>query len=280
LSDDSEAVILDSLLRLDTRSPARQEGVRSDLKTTLGMILVEGNEMSETTITHFDPDPDRFALLRECTENYDVGNSESEWPNNILSRKTVVYGCGRIARKGDPVRHNVEPEELALCRRLSSEAAELMAGVDVGMGSESGDPFRAFYIAANADDPVPESIDEALIRSKFGGTIFPAATITVEPLAESGKWWEEVEADASDSNREEREEHLRPWRGLIHWFGARPELKDSAFIRIGEYDKLNDLDRGSYPEGTEIPGSVLPRLAVGLTTSGSLVGLFGYSVQT
>ena len=27
-----------------------------------------------------------------------------------------------------------------------------------------------------------------------------------------------------------------PWRRLIRWFGARPELKDSAFIRIGEYD--------------------------------------------
>src|SRR5882724_8050831 len=117
--------------------------------------------MAEPTITHFDPDPERFALLRECTENYDVGNSESEWPNNILSRKTVAYGSGRIARQGDPVRHNVDPEELALCRRLSTEAAELMAGVDVGMGSESGDSIRAFYIAANADDPVPEAIDEA-----------------------------------------------------------------------------------------------------------------------
>ncbi len=83
-----------------------------------------------------------------------------------------------------------------------------MAGVDIGMGSESCDPFRAFYIAANADDPVPEAIDEALIRSRFGGTIFPSATITVEPLAEAGRWWEEVEADAGDSSREEHEEHL------------------------------------------------------------------------
>ena len=90
--------------------------------------------MAEPTITHFDPDSDRLALLRECTENYDVGDSESEWPNNILSRKTVVYGSGRIAREGDPVRHTVEPEELALCSRLSSEAEELMAGVDIGMG--------------------------------------------------------------------------------------------------------------------------------------------------
>ena len=35
-----------------------------------------------------------------------------------------------------------------------------------------------------------------------------------------------------------------------------------------------------YPPGTEITGCVLPRLALGLTAQGSLVGLFGYSVQT
>jgi hypothetical protein len=192
----------------------------------------------------------------------------------------VVYGSGRIARQGESVRHNVDREELALCRRLSSEAAELMAGVNVDMWSESSDPFRAFFLAANADDPVPEVIDEALIRVKFGGTIFPLATITVEPLAESGTWWEEVEANAGDSSGEEHEEYLRPWRALVQWFGARPELKDSAFIRIGERTALDELERGSYPEGTVIPGCVLPRLAVGLTRSGSLVGLFGYSVQT
>jgi hypothetical protein len=236
--------------------------------------------MAQAAITHFDLDPELLAVLHECTENYGVGNPGAEWPNNILSRKTVVYGSGRIARQGDPVLHHVDPEELALCRRLAGAAADLMAGVDVGMGSESSDPFRAFFIAANTDDPVPEALDEALIRSRFGGTIFPAATIAVEPLTEAGTWWEEVEADAPEFSGEAREEYLRPWRALIHWFGARPELKDSAFIRIGEFDALHDLNRGSYPEGTDLPGCVLPRLAVGLTRSGSLVGLFGHTVQT
>jgi hypothetical protein len=54
-----------------------------------------------------------------------------------------------------------------------------------------------------------------------------------------------------------------------------------AFIRIGDFDALHALEsKRCYPKGTEMPGSVLPRLAVGLTRSGSLVGLFGYSVQT
>jgi hypothetical protein len=236
--------------------------------------------MPEPAITHFDPDPDRFAVLRECTENIGVGDPDAEWPNNTLSRKTDVYGSGRIARKADPVRHNVAPEELALCRRLAGEAEKLMSGVDVGMGSESADPLQAFYIVANVDDPVPDAIDETLIRSKFGGTIFPPATITVEPLTEGGTWWKEVEEDGADSSPEEYAEYRRPWRALIQWFAARPELKDTAFIRIGDNDALDDLDPETCPEGTEMPGSVLPRLAVGLTRSGSLVGLFGYSVQT
>jgi hypothetical protein len=150
-------------------------------------------------LRQFDPDAGRLAVLRQCTENYDIGDPGAEWQNNILSRKLVVYGSGRIAREGEPARHNVDPEELALCRRLAAEAADVMAGVEVGMGSEAGDPFRPFYIAANADDLAPEAIDEALIRSMFAGTIFPPATITVEPLAEAGRWWQEVEGDASRS---------------------------------------------------------------------------------
>ena len=236
--------------------------------------------MARPTITHFDPAPDRLAPLRECMENYDVGDPNAEWPNNIISRKTVVYGSGVIAREGKPIRHNVDPEELALCKRLAEEACAIMDGTEVGMGSESSDPFYQFFIAANADDPVPDRIDEALIRSKFGGTIFPLATITVELLNEEGAWWSEVLYDASDYEAAEREEYLRPWRELVRWFHDQPELRDSAFVRIGEDRELWQLDKSQFPQGTEIVGCVLPRLVVGLTQNGSLVGLFGFTVQT
>ena len=232
-------------------------------------------------ITYFDTDPARLAPLRECMENYDIGSPDAEWPNNIISRKAVVYGSGVIARQGAPVRHNVSSEELALCERLSGEACALMAGVTVGMGSEADDYFHEFFIAANADGPIPDKIDEALIRSKFGGTIFPPATVEVEPLKEAGVWWSEVLYDVSESPTQEREAHLRRWRRLIEWFRERPELKEAAFVRIGDYAELNSLDvEGDVPPGTELPASVLPRLVLGLTVGGSLVGLFGYSVQT
>ena len=232
--------------------------------------------MAGKAITHFDPDPAKLSCIGECMENYDVGSPDADWPNNIISRKAIVYGSGVIARQGNPVRHAVDPDELALCQRLAGAVARLMKGVPVGMGSEGSDEFHQFFIAANLDEPPPSVIDEELIRSKFGGTIFPLATITVEPLVEEGTWWEEVQSDGSESG----DEYFGPWRKMIEWFHSQPELTDSAFVRIGDQEDLSNLDQEQYPEGTENTGCVLPRLALGLTANGSLVGLFGYSVQT
>lgn len=233
-------------------------------------------------ITEFDLDPDRLAPLRECMDNYDIGDPEAEWPNNIISRKAVAYNSGVITRKGVPIRHNVAPEEFALCRSLASEVSALMSGVRVGMGSEADDTFFEFFIVANVDDTVPTEIDEWLIRSKFGGTIFPLATITIEALEEAGVWWSELRYDVSDLDPKEQEAHLRPWRRMLQWFREQPELKDAAFVRIGEYEQLNvmDFENCDDPPGTQLAGSVLPRLAIGLTSCGSIVGVFGYSVQT
>jgi hypothetical protein len=232
--------------------------------------------MAAEPITEFAPDPARLAVIKECMANYDVGSENAEWPNNVISRFAVVYGSGVIARKGAKVRHAVDADELALCQRLSAEAAELMEGVDVGMGSASGDPFRSFFVTANSDEPVPKAITEALIRDRFGGTIFPPATITVEPIEEAGKWWSEVEYDGSESGAA----YFEPWRKLIEWFGNRPEFKHCGLVRIGDRKELWDVSESDYPPGTEITGCVLPRMAVGLTGHGSLAGLFGYTVQT
>jgi hypothetical protein len=69
---------------------------------------------------------------------------------------------------------------------------------------------------------------------------------------------------------------------MIQWFQDQPEFTDSAFVRIGVRQALWALDaeKEKVPPGTEIMGCVLPRLALGLTKNGSLVGLFGFSVKT
>ena len=232
--------------------------------------------MATDPITEFELDAEKLEVIRECMDNSDVGSDDAEWPNNIISQQAVVYASGRIARRGSTVRHAVNPDELTLCQQLSSEVTAIMAGVDVGMGSESSDPFQSFFVVANADEQAPARIDENLIRSCFGGTIFPLATITIEPLAESGIWWSEV----LDDGEESEEDDFVPWRAMIEWFRNQEAFVDSAFVRIGDYDDMEDLDEEQFPEGTEMAGSVMPRLAIGVTKGGSLVGLFGYSVQT
>jgi hypothetical protein len=223
-------------------------------------------------ITHFGIDEERLTIFKPCMENYGVGSNDEEWPHNIISNQAVVYQNGVIARRNSLVSHAVNFTELVLCKTLAAEAESMMSGVSVGMGSESSDAFHQFFIAANVNESIPSKIDEGLIRAKFGGTIFPLATLTIEPLKKSGVWWSEVKYDGSESTPE----YFTPWKSMIKWFNHRSEFIDTAFIRIGDSDKLFWLGL----ERNILPGCVLPRRVLGLTQNGSLVGLFGISVQT
>jgi hypothetical protein len=226
----------------------------------------------------FHEDKVKLDVIQACCNNYEVGDESAEWPNNILSRKTIVYGNGSIARAGDAIAFSVEPEELALCQQLVASLALTMKGASVGMGSESEDPFHEFFITAFTTESIPNVIDAEVVREKFGGTIFPPATIVVEPLQTDGNWWEAVDADAENFEEAEREEYLAPWKNMIAWFKANPDLQSPVFVQIGDCDGLQDLEE--LPEGTELAPGVLPRLALALTPKGSLIGLFGFVVQT
>ena len=231
-------------------------------------------------ITEFAPDPALLAVLKECTESYDADLPGATWPSNLLHRQTVVYGSGRIAISGNPVRHHVDPEELSRCRELAAQARAAIGDIDVGMGSEGGESFAPFFICANSDEAAPSAITPDWVRERFGGTIFPPAGITVEPLVESGRWWADVTAGIEGLEGPEREERLAAWRRLISWFGSQGELSGAAFVRIGDYDELRKVKHDALPPGTNTFGCVLPRLAVALTKQGSLIGILGCVVQT
>ncbi len=47
-------------------------------------------------------DPARRSLIRECMENYDIGDPDEDWPNNVISTGTVAYSCGALYRPGGP----------------------------------------------------------------------------------------------------------------------------------------------------------------------------------
>lgn len=222
------------------------------------------------------PDPARSAVLKEAMDNYGIGTPEAEWPNNMLSRFTVAYENGAIARRSDPAPLSSSSAELALCKQLSAEAKTVMGNTPVGMGSESSDSFDAFFISKRPDQPAVSTIDEMLIRTLFAGTIFPPSTIVVEPMQESGSWWQAVVHDCEDGD----EKCLAPWHSIVTWFKSQAGLRSPAWVQIGDQRALSKLPHEVLPRGTVIVPGVLPRLAVALTEDGSLVGLFGVSVQT
>ena len=213
--------------------------------------------MAGAPITHFELDDDRLSVISECMENYDVGESDAEWPNNIISRRTVVYGSGVMAREGEQVRHAVDPDELATCRRLSEEAAVVMDGVEVGMGSNRSCYFRGFFIVANVDELAPSSITTDLIRAKFGGTLFPPVKITVEPLVERGTWWSEVKRDVSGVAK-----HLIPWRSMIDWFRNQSELGRVTVRQDREKPRTLACAKGKVSGG-----DCYPRLCIAKTVA-------------
>jgi hypothetical protein len=223
------------------------------------------------------PDEERLKPIRECMETYGIGEGEEEeWPHNCISRRAIAYSCGAVVHDGGVAEHRHDAAEFALCRRIASEAAEIMAGVEVGMGSNASSYFEPFYVVADLGRDRYKEIHEATIHEVFGGTIYPPTEIFVEPLAEYGEWWEQVRfdcgselEDTEEVPSEDVEECLRPWRRMIHWFHLQTELHSRVFVRIGE-DPLSE----------ENLGCVYPRLALSLTQAGSLVGICGHVVHT
>ncbi|WP_346289186.1 hypothetical protein [Sphaerothrix gracilis] len=223
--------------------------------------------MSNQVVRDCQPDAERLLPLAECMETYGVRSNtrdphdpQGEWPHNCISTQTVAYSCGLLCRDGDETHHNHAVAELEKCRRLARQAASIMDGIAVGFGSESEDYFRPFLITASQEDQAPQAITADLIRSAFGGTIYPTAEVTVEPLQAEGQWWQQVENKA---------ETQRAWQNLIAWFQNQADLQSAAFISIGS-DPLSQYNGGC----------VFPRLVLALTAAGSLVGICGYVVYT
>ena len=81
---------------------------------------------------------------------------------------TVGESCG----PGEDNAHDHDPEEFLRCRKLSEQAAAILKG-ESAIGSEAGEPYLGFYIAANRGDAAPEAFTPDGVRRFFGGTIYP-----------------------------------------------------------------------------------------------------------
>jgi hypothetical protein len=235
-------------------------------------------QKAEPPIPRPESDPDRLAVLAYAMGIvYKLKGKVApltEFPCNLISRWAVVDeagGIGRLAAPSDPP----NPDEVELSRRLADEAADIMEGVEVGMGSASSDDyFWPFFIAARVGQAPPSRIDADLIRDRFGRTILPLAVVLVEPVAEEGSWWGEATYDG-DIDEPER---LAPWQAMVRWFRDQPAFVDTAFVSIGDASLAN-LAADELPVETQIVGCVWPRLVLGLTAGGSLAGIYGVTVR-
>jgi len=226
-------------------------------------------------LTDFEIDERLMAALEPCMDHYGAGDpARYEWPSNVLSVNTVAYESGVIARRGEVIHHAVDPGEFALCRRLSAEMYSFLEGTFVGMKSEADTEWVPFFQVANVGALVPQRLDENVVRARFGGTIMPIDRVVIEPLAEDGTFWRDVQAGDDDAVVER-------WRQLISFVTSSPELHEGCFVQIGFYVYGETIDfEGEEPPGYEMRGSCLPRLALAFTKRGSVVGVLGHVVWT
>lgn len=123
----------------------------------------------------------------------------------------------------------------------------------------------------------------------------PAARVGIQPLPEAADWWSDVLMCAEETADVEamRTDDEAPapfldafvsvWRGMLDWFRGRPEIVDTAFVAIGDYDhQCFDLERkhDPLPYGAVYSPSNYLRLFVGLTWGGSLAGIVTHVVLT
>jgi hypothetical protein len=229
-------------------------------------------------ITNCQINPERLTSLTECLETYDIAEShpaEIDWLDNVLATRTVVYDCGAYCRSGDVIPHHHDPAEFALCQKLAAEAAVIMQDQTIEMGDEGEHDLAPFYVVINQGSPVPMAITEEVIRSTFGGTIYPQAQITICPLEPaSGQWWTDLNYDYPEIDPEgiaRRSLLLAAWQVLIDWYHKQSDLTHAVFVAI---------DLFPFEDHHQNGGCVFPRLVLGLTKAGSLVGLSSCVVHT
>lgn len=205
---------------------------------------------------------ERLKPFQPCMECCGPEFPRDAWNHSCLHPRLAVYSCGCMYVPGQPNEHDHDPEEIELCEKLSAAMAWILKGVEVNV-SEGSSPFDPFYVAVNRGAEKPTKITIPLIRSAFNGAIYPQAKIRIAPLNEHSLLWEKFVF-------EEDEGWLAQWRKLIAWGERTEQIHVPVFVEVGDGDPMSETNFGC----------VFPRLVVGLTEAGSLVGVFAHSVLT
>jgi len=125
------------------------------------------------------------------------------------------------------------------------------------IGMEDHAPGREWPGTVKAGAKVPRRLTGRVIREAFGGTNYPPTKHWIEPLVKRGDWWSSV-----------TDYYACIMKGRS---GRRAFGRGVAFVMIGD----SPLD-GEFRNG----GCNFPRLGLGITEAGSLVGVWSSVVHT
>lgn len=226
----------------------------------------------------------RLEPLKECMQLAGPDESIDEWQHSIIHPETIAYDCGHLCLPGNTVKHHHDPSEISLCKQLAKSAKRIIGQTEVGC-SESFSRFKQFYIVANQGNHVPINLTKEYLRQAFNGVIYPEAEIVIQPFKRGNACWEEFVAESSleialrnlegydkiiEKVKKEHEKCLRTWNSLHQWIKAQDTLLDASFVMIGT-DK---------PPSETNYACAFPRLFLGMTQQGSLVGICSHAVHT
>ena len=271
----------------DTLTPAQRVAVFGDKPPKHLTVLLTPDEINPPPVppvvlpepadsVRCHPDPARLEPFRDLVAHNEYpsggdGNAgdspDEDWGmGNVLTR-AVVYSCGHLTRDGCPLDHRHDSAELALCERLANAAASKLAQFRVG----EGEPIWPFFVTAVVGEPVPEWLDEPLVRRAFGGTLPAGIDIQVELMERRAGNWDQmdgvsIDLDTLPAEVETGEQIIAHqqtvWNEFADWFVGVPGLREHTVVGIG----YSDAD----------PGVLKPRLLLALTAAGSLVGVMSY----
>ena len=200
-----------------------------------------------------------IAALQPCFDDGAGGAENSDydpddprrigWPHNLVSLDTVASPTGTLYLHGQPPTHRPPPGELDRCRALAHAIVRALGPLRPH-GGDHPTPFLPFYLVADAHDPVPTRLSAEWIHAAFNGTLYPDTPITIVPI------------DAAFVA-----EHPE-WAEFAAWAATQQELTMLSYVAIG-------YDTGQEPNYA----AIFPRLVLGVTAAGSLVGACGTVVQ-
>lgn len=197
-----------------------------------------------------------------CTQSFGSGRAaDRPWACSLLAEDAVAYRDGRFGRAGATWTPAGDARGLPI-----RAALDRFAAATVGFASDANDPWFAFASLAHEDDEAC-ALDESWVRRRvFGNTLSPREAVVVEQLEESGLWWERASEGLSDTLT------VSDWREVARL------LDESGYTRrVFVHAGFADYEPTSTPG---CHGSVLLRLACGVSESGEIAGLLGRVVWT